>query len=465
MDQKEMAVDIPMSKLDEIGEKLNPQNDIRTIYSTLEKLGRLPNDFKGEYLLPLTKHKNEKIRLLAIKNIGKLSNIKYLDALENIAFTEENTTIRRETVSAIGRMRNSATIGVLLKLLNDRDPKVVLQVIRALLVFKNDKFVVRELKNLAGHPNELIQSIIEKEFFSRPSIVKTKDHPSSIDCLKNTVINGDVLEVLKLIPEDSIHLTFTSPPYYNARDYSIYQSYKDYLGFLKLVFTELFRVTKEGRFFILNTSPIIIPRISRQHSSKRYPIPFDIHPILVDIGWEFIDDIVWIKPEASAKDRNSGFRQHRKPLAYKPTAITEYLMVYRKKTNKLIDWNIRQYDYKIVEQSKINGDVDKTNTWYIDPCFDKTHTAVFPIELCKKVIKYYSFKNDLVFDPFGGSGTFGKAALSLERYFLLTEISAKYFSRIKENIGMGDLFNTNRKIKYLSFDDFKNIIGKYNDYK
>ena len=121
------------------------------------------------------------------------------------------------------------------------------------------------------------------------------------------------------------------------------------------------------------------------------------------MGWEFIDDIVWIKPEFSAKDRNSSFRQHRKPLAYKPTAVTEYLMVYRKKTHKLIDWNIRQYDYKIVQESKVLGEVDQINTWNIDPTFDKTHTAVFPMELCLKVLKYYSFKHDLVFDPFGGN--------------------------------------------------------------
>ena len=202
------------------------------------------------------------------------------------------------------------------------------------------------------------------------------------DYLKNVVVNGDVIEVLKIVSNESIHLTFTSPPYYNARDYSIYQSYDEYLEFLRDVFKRVHRITKEGRFFILNTSPIIIPRVSRQHSSKRYPIPFDIHPFLIEMGWEFIDDIVWVKPEFSAKDRNSSFRQHRKPLAYKPTAVTEYLMVYRKKTHQLMDWNIRQYDYKTVQESKVLGDIDQINTWNIDPTFDKTHTAVFPMELC-----------------------------------------------------------------------------------
>ena len=202
---------------------------------------------------------------------------------------------------------------------------------------------------------------------------------------------------MKLLKDESIHLTFTSPPYYNARDYSIYPSYKCYLEFLCDVFREVYRITKEGRFFLLNTSPVIVPRVSRSHSSKRYPIPFDVHHYLVEMGWEFIDDIIWEKPEASVKNRIGGFQQHRKPLGYKPNAVTEYIMVYRKKTDKLLDWNIHQYGKNIVEDSKVKDDFETTNVWKIDPCFDKIHSAVFPSELCKRVIQYYSYEGDLIF--------------------------------------------------------------------
>src|SRR5690606_9462952 len=131
----------------------------------------------------------------------------------------------------------------------------------------------------------------------------------------------------------------TSPPYYNARDYSFYNSYEEYLEFLRDVFKEVHRLTKNGRFLIVNSSPVIVPRVSRAHSSKRYPIPFDLNKILTDDGWEFIDDIVWQKPEYSVKNRIGGFMQNRKPLSYKPNCVTEYVMVYRKKTTDLIDWN------------------------------------------------------------------------------------------------------------------------------
>ncbi len=70
--------------------------------------------------------------------------------------------------------------------------------------------------------------------------------------------NREVREVLKYVEDESIHLTFTSPPYYNARDYSIYPSYEAYLNSLAEVFGATHRITKEGRFLIVNTSPIII---------------------------------------------------------------------------------------------------------------------------------------------------------------------------------------------------------------
>lgn len=171
--------------------------------------------------------------------------------------------------------------------------------------------------------------------------------------------------------------------------------------------------------------------MSRSHSSKRYPIPFDLHPYLVKNGWEFIDDIIWQKPDYSVKNRIGEFMQRRKPLDYKPNAVTEYLMVYRKETNKLIDWNIRSYDKETIQASRVPNGFETTNVWKIEPCFDKIHSAVFPAELCKRVIQYYSFKGDLIFDPFAGSVTVGETARALGRKFFLTEKEATYFEYMK----------------------------------
>ena len=424
----------------------------------LENLGRLPSDFDPNSLIKLTSHKDPQVRILSVKNLAKLSKLEFLELFKNIAISDADSSVRREAVSAIGRIRDPINQKILIDLLNDPDPKIVCQAIRGLLVFKGNILVDASLNKLINHQNEVVRAAIHKEYYSNNKIeVNSQHHCDSFDYLKNVVVNSDVREVLKLVPDESIHLTFTSPPYYNARDYSIYPSYKAYLKFLEEVFLETYRITKEGRFLVLNTSPIIIPRISRAHSSKRYPIPFDIHHYLTEMGWEFIDDIIWMKPEYSVKNRVGGFQQHRKPLAYKPNSITEYLMVYRKGTDKLLDWNIHQYNNNIIEKSKVLDGFETTNVWKIDPKFDKIHSAVFPFELCKRVIEYYSYKNDLIFDPFGGSGTLGRAANILGRFYFLTEQETKYFNYMQTFLKQSELTDKFPP-KFLNIKQFKGII-------
>lgn len=442
------------------------KND-RSILLLLEKLGRLENGYSKNPLLFLLNHQNEAIRASSLKNLAKLSDLTLLNIFNEMANKDASTLVRREAVSAIGRFRDERIIPYLIEFLKDIDPKVILQSIRGLLTFSKNELVKEKLMKLLEHPNEVIKEVINKEY-SQEKKIFDENQTEFPSFLKNVTVNGDVLDVLREIPNESFHLTFTSPPYYNARDYSIYQSYHEYLVFLESVFKEVYRTTKEGRYFVLNTSPIIIPRISRAHSSKRYPIPFDIHPFLVNMGWEFIDDIIWLKPEACVKDRNSSFRQHRKPLAYKANSLTEMLMVYRKKTDKLIDWNIKQYSWDIIKKSKVNEEFERTNVWKIDPTFDKIHSAVFPIELCNRVIKYYSMIGDLIFDPFAGSGTLAKAAVSLKRNFFLTEKEHNYFNRIKETLGFRENQNnifTNVNMLFLNTQEFSNTVNKTITYK
>ncbi|MBP3564064.1 MAG: HEAT repeat domain-containing protein [Alistipes sp.] len=429
-------------------------NNVRNLSEFLSNIGKVPKGTDLSCIHPILHHKNDDLRLQAVKTIGKLESLDYLNILMDIALTDSSTMVRREAVSSIGRMKDKNTIPYLIELLSSEDPKIICQAIRGLLVFKGDTLVDEELKTLRNHPNETISKVIEKEFFVVNKKKKdTKPHNEVLPYLKNVVVNGDVLEVLENVPEDSVHLTFTSPPYYNARDYSIYTSYDEYLHFLKKVFTETYRITKEGRFFILNTSPIIVPRISRAHSSKRYPIPFDLNTILQEIGWEFIDDIIWMKPEYSVKNRIGGFQQHRKPLGYKPNNVTEYLMVYRKSTDKLIDWNMKQYSAEIICESRVNGPYETTNVWQISPKSDKVHSAIFPEALCERVIQYYSYKGDLIFDPFGGSGTLARVAKSLGRTYFTTEKEPLYFKYIQEKM-MSTLFKSSED-HFLSLDEFK----------
>ncbi len=260
-----------------------------------------------------------------------------------------------------------------------------------------------------------------------------------ISTLRNTVGQGDSEDLLTDLPDESVDLVFTSPPYYNAKpEYAEYCSYEDYLEKMKRIIIQCARVLNEGRFFVLNVSPVLIRRASRNESSKRIAVPFDFHRLFIEAGFEFIDDIMWVKPEGAgwATGRGRRFSADRNPLQYKPVPVTEYLLVYRKKTDKLIDWLIRKHpDQEAVKDSKVEDGYEVTNIWKIVPAHSKEHPAIFPLELAQKVITYYSFKNDVVLDPFGGLGTTAKAAVTLGRRFATLEKEEKYIDYfIKETL-------------------------------
>lgn len=254
----------------------------------------------------------------------------------------------------------------------------------------------------------------------------------------NKVCMGDAIKVLEEFPPDTAQLVITSPPYYNAKpEYSEYVDYQEYLDFLRKVLVRCHSVLSEGRFIIINVSPVLIKRVSRSTASKRIPIPFDIHRILDSVGFDFVDDIHWLKPEGAGWNLGRGrrFRADRQPLQYKPVPVTEYVLVYRKRTDKLIDWNIRNhYDSNLVKEAKVLGDYDVTNVWKIHPSTHKQHPATFPDELVKKIIRYYSFKDDLVLDPFAGSGTVGRVAYQMGRRFVLVDQEPKYFKLMKSEL-------------------------------
>jgi DNA modification methylase len=254
----------------------------------------------------------------------------------------------------------------------------------------------------------------------------------------NKVILGSCIDVLEEFPPDTAQLVFTSPPYYNAKpEYSEYVDYQEYLDFLRRAIVRVHAILSEGRFLVINVSPVLVRRTSRTTSSKRIPIPFDLHRILDSVGFDFVDDIIWLKPEGAGWNLGRGrrFRADRKPLQYKPVPVTEYILVYRKRTTKLIDWNLRKHhDLSLVEESKITGQYDVTNVWKIHPAHSTVHPAVFPDELAEKVIRYYSFKNDMVLDPFAGIGTVGRVAYKLDRRFLLIDNEPKYYRYMVDSL-------------------------------
>ena len=281
-----------------------------------------------------------------------------------------------------------------------------------------------------------------------------------ISNLRNTIGFGDSEQLLTDTPNESVDLVFTSPPYYNARpEYADYLTYEEYLLKIKKIIHQCHRVLNEGRFFVMNISPILIRRSSRSEASKRIAVPFDFHKLFIEEGFEFIDDIHWVKPEGAgwATGRGRRFAADRNPLQYKAVPVTEYILVYRKQTDKLIDWHIRKHpDQQAVTDSKIENGYETTNLWKIHPANHPKHPAVFPLELAEKVIKYYSFKKDVVLDPFSGTGTVGKAAIKLGRRFVLFEQDSEYMKIIQEEVHIW-LHNTVNEVNWINVEPSETV--------
>lgn len=280
--------------------------------------------------------------------------------------------------------------------------------------------------------------IVEKinETKDDASTTNTVDELYKVETEDYTIINSCCIKGLTKMKNEKkkIHLTITSPPYYNVKDYVTYNDYKEYLNTLKNVFTLIYEITEDGRMCCVNLSNILIQRESRNCESSRIPLAFHFVPLMEDIGWKFIEDIIWVKPEGAAKNRNGGFFQHRQPVAYKPNIINEYIFVFQKPSKHLIDKIVRGYDAITSLNSKVNDGYERTNVWKINPETKSKHPAPYPETLVENLIKYYSFCGDVVLDPFVGSGTTCISAFKLNRKSIGFEIHKDYIAMFENRV-------------------------------
>lgn len=324
----------------------------------------------------------------------------------------------------------------------------------------DDRYDVWRVPLLAGAEGPRVGELVVDAFTGRPDRRRTtepatlrarlalRDAPAPAPTrgrtivrspLSNTLLAGDAETTLATLPDGSVDLVFTSPPYYNVRpDSGDYVNYPSYLDKMRRVLRQCRRVLAEGRFLVVNTAPVLLRRASRLESSRRLAVPFDLHAVLVGEGFDFVDDIVWEKPEGAgwATGRGRRFAADRTPLQYKAVPVTEYLLVYRNGTDRLLDWNIRaHHDREAVARSRIDGDYERTNVWRLAPASHRDHPAVFPVALAERVIRYWSFEDDVVLDPFAGIGTVGRAARDLGRRFVLAEMEPRYLAVIRRELG------------------------------
>ncbi len=363
-----------------------------------------------------------------IKSLGKERNENNTRFLIDLYNHNLDLPIKREIVSSIGRQND---LDLIYNFIVEHVFKKETNMEYVYQMFRTCLYKASVDKRFDDLRQRILDWFNNENLYKMQDYYNYKQNPQKVK--KNKIdkpilLIGDSENTLQQLPENSVQLAFTSPPYYNARIYSNYRSYKEYLEKMKRVLIQCNRVIEDGRFMIVNVSPVITKRPGREFESIRYPIHFDFHKILEEAGFYFIDEIIWVKPEPCVKNRVGGYQQTRKPLSYKPNCVTESIMVYRKKCPFLLDENINEY-YRY--DKFLNEEIDTTNCWYIAPRCDRNHPAVFPEELCRRILKYYSFDGDTILDPFAGSGTLGKVAYKMNRIPVMCEIEESYINIIK----------------------------------
>ncbi|NIK72613.1 site-specific DNA-methyltransferase (adenine-specific) [Thermonema lapsum] len=260
--------------------------------------------------------------------------------------------------------------------------------------------------------SKLYKELVDKKEVSK---VENKLPPE----LENKFILGSA-ENMKELPDNSVHLMITSPPYNVSKEYDQDLSLKEYLQLLENSFKETYRVLVNGGRACINVANL---------GRKPYiPLSDYISQMMINIGFKMRGEIIWNKAASASPSTAWGSWQS----AANPILrdVHEYILVFSKG------------DYK-----REKGDKSDTITkeqfiewtksiWAMNAESAKRigHPAPFPEELPYRLIQLYSFKGDVILDPFMGSGTTAIAAVKSERKFVGYEISQEYIELAQKRL-------------------------------
>lgn len=261
---------------------------------------------------------------------------------------------------------------------------------------------------------------------------------------RHIVINGDSRKMSEL-RDKSVHLIVTSPPYWQLKDYGtdnqigFNDSYENYINHLNLVWKECFRVLHDGCRLCIN----IGDQFARSVYYGRYkviPIHSEIIRFCETIGFDFMGQIIWQK--ATTMNTTGGgavmgsFPNPRNGIV---KLDFEYILLFKKQGNA---------PKPTLEQKANSGMTNEEWNKYFNGhwCFsgvkqDK-HLAMFPEELPHRLIKMFSFPEEIILDPFMGSGTTALAAKNLGRNSVGYEINPDFIPIIKSKVGENNLYAT-----------------------
>jgi len=245
---------------------------------------------------------------------------------------------------------------------------------------------------------------------------------------------------MRELEDGSVQLVVTSPPYYNAPfDFpNLFRSYDEFLGLLRDVGKELFRVLQPGRVACFVTQDVRI-------DGKLYPIVADLIRVMVyEVGFEYQDKIIWRKPEGYIRiSRRSGVLiQHPYPMYFYPDNIYEEVVIFKKPG----EFDRSSIPLEVREKSKIDIGRFQAEKWYLSVWDIKNvlpsekwskYTAAFPEQLVERLVKLYSYTGETVLDPFLGTGTTCVVARRLNRNCVGYEVDLELREAIEERLNVG----------------------------
>lgn len=339
---------------------------------------------------------------------------------------------------------------------------------------------------------------VKKEYQKKYSDVDEK-LVNFINCPTSSIklIWGDIYDVLKSMESESIHLMVTSPPYYNARNYSIWDNLDNYLSNMRVIIKEAYRILDNHRIFVFNVGDIFDNDNLTTKSvwgKRRIPLGAYFIKIFEEEGYTFVDDFIWDKGEVQSERQKNDDRPY--PLYQYPVNCYEHILIFHKhrldktrfpcpvcgtlKVNGntqseigLQSWECKNYDCftrsksnrgkrfslkTIVTQSRQREfniiDEATIRKWRRDivkfPPVIKInskgknvlgHTAPFPEDIPEMAIKFFTYKKEKVLDPFAGSFTTAIAAQKLDRVGIGVEINKERFrvsiiDNIRKKLGL-----------------------------
>jgi site-specific DNA-methyltransferase (adenine-specific) len=253
-----------------------------------------------------------------------------------------------------------------------------------------------------------------------------------------------------MVPDNSVHLVLTSPPYWNLKEYNHHvgqlghiDDYESFLQELDKVWQECFnKLVAGGRLVIVVGDVLLSRREFGRH--KVVPLHADIQVRCERIGYDNLAPIFWHKISNANFEVKGNTKFLGKP--YEPNGIIkhdiEYILMLRKNGGYRKP-TIEQRLLSVISESDF--EIWYNQIWEINGASTRSHPAPFPVELANRIINMFSFAGDTVLDPFLGSGSTMISAAQLGRNCIGVEIDQKYselsFARLSS---LNDLYSQDK---------------------